>query len=62
MGDFSSPRIEGIAGRESEDGPAEQEPGKRKPKLEEKPKPKQESPETEDLVIEAVEHDLDEMA
>jgi len=60
MGNFSSTRIEGIAGRETEDGPAEQESGKRKPKPEEKPKP--ESAETEDLVIESVEHDLDEMA
>jgi len=60
MGDFSSARIEGIAGRESEDGPAEQEPGKRKPKPEEKPKP--DPPQSEDLVIEVVEHDLDEMA
>jgi len=60
MGDISSPRIEGIAGRETENGPAEQEPGKRKPKPEEKPKP--EPPENEDLVIEKVEHDLDEMA
>ncbi len=60
MGDFSSPRVEGIADRETQNGPAEQESGKRKPKPEEKPKP--EAPETEDLVIEAVEHDLDEMA
>lgn len=60
MGDFSSARIEGIGGRETEDGPAEQDPGKRKLKPEEKPKP--ELPENEDLVIEKVEHDLDEMA
>jgi hypothetical protein len=60
MGDFSSPRIEGIADRETENGPAEQEPGKRKPKPEEKTKP--EPPANEDLVIEAVKHDLDEMA
>lgn len=60
MSTFSSSRIESIAGRETENGPAEQESGKRKPKPEEKPKP--ESTEKEDLVIEAVQHDLDEMA
>lgn len=60
MGDFSSSRIEGIAGREIDDGPSQQEPGKRKPKPDEKPKPG--STETEDLVIEATSHDLDEMA
>jgi len=60
MGDISSPRIEGIGGRETENGPAEQEPGKRKPKPEEKPEPA--PSENEDLVIEKVEHDLDEMA
>ncbi|HTW23276.1 MAG TPA: hypothetical protein VMD78_06735 [Candidatus Baltobacteraceae bacterium] len=60
MGTFSSSRVEGIPGRETENGPAEQEPGKRKPKPEEKPKPQ--STDTDDLVIEAVKHDLDEMA
>ncbi|HEX4074114.1 MAG TPA: hypothetical protein VHX49_01805 [Candidatus Acidoferrales bacterium] len=60
MGDFTPARIEGIAGRETDDGPADQQPGKRKLKSEENPKP--ESTETQDLVIEAVEHDLDEMA
>jgi hypothetical protein len=60
MGDFTPPRIEGIAGRETDDGPSEQQPGKRKPKPEEKPR--LESPETQDLVIEADAHDLDEMA
>jgi len=60
MGDFTSSRIEGIAGRQSDDGPAPQEPGKRKVKAEEQPKP--EPTEAEDLVIEAVPHDLDEMA
>jgi len=60
MGDISSPRIEGIAGRETENGPAEQEPGKRKPKAGEKTEPA--PSENEDLVIEKVEHDLDEMA
>jgi hypothetical protein len=60
MGDLSSPRVDGVADRETQNGPAEQESGKRKLKPEEKPKP--EPPEKVDLVIEAVEHDLDEMA
>lgn len=60
MGTFSSSRIEGIAGRETEHGPAEQDTGKRRPKPEERPKP--ESAAEDDLMIEAVEHDLDEMA
>jgi hypothetical protein len=60
MGDFSSPRIEGIADRETQNAPGEQEPGKRKLKSEEKPK--LEPLENVDIVIETAEHELDEMA